>query len=453
MNEAFYLFLHSWVIKVREMQIGDVLVIPGGWTTYEADKNAPADIPAPNPKPLTRKQSKQAVKKNVLSDDLATKGAKAALGPKANPLAVKVLSKVAQHEANARVDQAKQDLHLEKEPKKALPAAKPAAPKRKTEKAAEHRRTVMLVMSLAANKTFTLSIVNPCGLDEKDQDTGGEYHHQQFDTVTGKMKRDPSVTFQDIPKTRLLDSSFWFMFFRLKVYPHKDNTSSFLYRTLLPYLNASPLYSNPRVKDMYKTQNGQRDESFFHLIKASMRCCLLHIGTGRPEVKRFGVELRREFVEMAHNDVRAHASRLTEEECTLVKLACQQLAKAAGKQADALPKATALKSHLEEVSVVVQACLQDGKKGDCWVEERVCKCVWLILTLDLFGSLLLTQFSSHHQDGRRCRHLLYLHRQGDPLGSMFPLVWPVPNRHWSGISSRRPRLAPYPTPRPTNPSA
>ena len=133
---------------------------------------------------------------------------------------------------------------------------------------ASHRSHVVLIaISLRGNK-FTLSVINTGKAGASSTD-GLNYHPTKFDETSGKIKRQVMLTIYDIPRFRLLDSSFWFMLLRLKALPGEGNTCTFLYQTLLPYLNSTPLrankcYTDPSsAEDAYCSVRATKDASFF----------------------------------------------------------------------------------------------------------------------------------------------------------------------------------------------
>ena len=73
---------------------------------------------------------------------------------------------------------------------------------------------------------------------------GLQYHPATFDPETGRELKQLSMTIWDIPASRLMDSSFWAILFRMQVYPSRKNNAAFLYTKLLPALNSRPLLSN-----------------------------------------------------------------------------------------------------------------------------------------------------------------------------------------------------------------
>jgi hypothetical protein len=73
---------------------------------------------------------------------------------------------------------------------------------------------------------------------------GLQYHPSKLDPSSGLELKQIAMTIWDIPRDRLLDSSFWVLLFRMQVYPDKKNNAEFLYTKLLPALNSRPLWSN-----------------------------------------------------------------------------------------------------------------------------------------------------------------------------------------------------------------
>jgi hypothetical protein len=73
---------------------------------------------------------------------------------------------------------------------------------------------------------------------------GLQYHPSTFDPETGRQLKQLALTVWNIPVSRIQDSTFWTLLFRMQVYPSKKNSAEFLYTKLLPALNSQPLRSN-----------------------------------------------------------------------------------------------------------------------------------------------------------------------------------------------------------------
>jgi hypothetical protein len=95
----------------------------------------------------------------------------------------------------------------------------------------------LYIVRNCGNERFSFTVCNT-GKD------GLEYHPNTFDPETGRQKKQLALTVWNIPATRLKDSTFWTLLFRMQVYPSKANNAQFLYEKLLPSLNAQPLRSN-----------------------------------------------------------------------------------------------------------------------------------------------------------------------------------------------------------------
>lgn len=101
----------------------------------------------------------------------------------------------------------------------------------------DYTHVCLYIVRNCGNNRFSFSVCNT-GND------GLEYHPSSFDPETGRKLKQMAMTIWDIPASRLVDSSFWTVLFRMQVYPSKKNDAAFLYTKLLPSLNARPLLSN-----------------------------------------------------------------------------------------------------------------------------------------------------------------------------------------------------------------
>jgi Variant SH3 domain len=95
----------------------------------------------------------------------------------------------------------------------------------------------LYIIRNCGNNKWTFTICNT-GRD------GLQYHPASFDPETGKELKQMAMTIWDIPGSRVTDSTFWTLLFRLQVYPSRKNNAAFVYTKLLPALNSRPLLSN-----------------------------------------------------------------------------------------------------------------------------------------------------------------------------------------------------------------
>jgi hypothetical protein len=101
----------------------------------------------------------------------------------------------------------------------------------------DYTHVCLYIVRNCGDNRFSFSVCNT-GTD------GLEYHPSSFDPETGRKLKQMAMTIWDIPVSRLTDSTFWTVLFRMQVYPSKKNCAAFLYTKLLPSLNARPLLSN-----------------------------------------------------------------------------------------------------------------------------------------------------------------------------------------------------------------
>jgi hypothetical protein len=95
----------------------------------------------------------------------------------------------------------------------------------------------LYIIRNCGNNRWSFSVCNT-GRD------GLQYHPATFDPETGNELKQLAMTIWDIPASRVLDSTFWTILFRMQVYPSRKNNAAFLYTKLLPALNSRPVLSN-----------------------------------------------------------------------------------------------------------------------------------------------------------------------------------------------------------------
>ena len=101
----------------------------------------------------------------------------------------------------------------------------------------EYTYLCLYILRRGVNNRWSFTVCNT-GKD------GIQYHPATFDPETGKELKQLAMTVWDIPASRVLDSTFWTLLFRMQVYPSRKNNAAFLYTKLLPALNSRPLLSN-----------------------------------------------------------------------------------------------------------------------------------------------------------------------------------------------------------------
>mmetsp|Transcript_15429 Transcript_15429/g.33214 ORF Transcript_15429/g.33214 Transcript_15429/m.33214 type:complete len:1344 (-) Transcript_15429:16-4047(-) len=310
----FYLFLHGFVQRVRGMRSGDVIAFPGGWTAeftpdyVEEEEEDSSD--SENEGKRARGRSGSAEAKTSGTGVATPRGLE-------SHLVMYVLTR--------------------QEGTFSLTVCNVGHPKAEQEQQLNNNE-------------------NRDG--KKPRWDGFDYHNARLDEETGKMKRNLCVTIEDIPSWRLCDSSFWFLLFRLKIYSDTSHTAKMLYETLLPYLNSKPLYANKNCFEIssmdLRTQRDVADGSFFHLLKATMRCVLMHIGLNHYQAKHISTLTRLEVCQMLRDDVE-RIDGLREGDAILIHLACKQLADNGAKQSIEGENSPTSTEHLQEIASLINA--------------------------------------------------------------------------------------------------
>jgi hypothetical protein len=98
---------------------------------------------------------------------------------------------------------------------------------------------ILLVIDRPRTDYFRLAIINQtpgCGLE----------YHPSSASQQPYIKRKLTLVIDEIPFARLHDSSWWFLLFKMQIWPldREMHAGKFFYETLLPYLNSKPLYAN-----------------------------------------------------------------------------------------------------------------------------------------------------------------------------------------------------------------
>jgi hypothetical protein len=155
---------------------------------------------------------------------------------------------------------------------------------------------------------------------------GLQYHPASFDPETGRELKQLAMTVWDIPKDRILDSTFWTLLFRMQVYPSRKNCAAFLYTKLLPSLNSRPLLSNldQGPADYLEVPNPITAQSYHPLA------CLALTSTPSPQArpsKYTKLLVMNAAVDLAYAEIaNAPPSSMDPEDTRILKLSGRNLA-------------------------------------------------------------------------------------------------------------------------------
>jgi hypothetical protein len=155
---------------------------------------------------------------------------------------------------------------------------------------------------------------------------GLQYHPASFDPETGRELKQLAMTVWDIPRDRILDSTFWTLLFRMQVYPSRKNCAAFLYTKLLPSLNSRPLLSNldQGPADYLEVPNPITAQSYHPL--AVLALTSTPSATARPS-KYSKLLVMNAAVDLAYAEIaNAPPSSMDPEDTRILKLAGRNLA-------------------------------------------------------------------------------------------------------------------------------
>jgi len=155
---------------------------------------------------------------------------------------------------------------------------------------------------------------------------GLEYHPCKFDQSSGKQERQLAMTIWDIPATRIRDSTFWVLLFRMQVYPHKRNNAEFLYTKLLPALNDRPLMANLELgpSEFHEPPDPIAAATFIDLARLALTSS--PVPGSRPS-KYASLLLMNAAVELSYQSIAdARPSSLDPEDTRILKLTGRNLA-------------------------------------------------------------------------------------------------------------------------------
>ena len=132
-----------------------------------------------------------------------------------------------------------------------------------------------------------------------------------------------ALSIYNIPSSRVCDSSFWALLFRMQVYPSKRNTAKRLYTQLLPALNNTPLRANldpsggSTKSEFHPPPDPRASRSYHHLALLAFSTDAAP-GTASAEFEQ--LNLRHLAMNQARKDVEVHSAGTLEAEDAKVRI-------------------------------------------------------------------------------------------------------------------------------------
>jgi hypothetical protein len=96
-----------------------------------------------------------------------------------------------------------------------------------TQKRLKEEHMLVYIIHREKDGNFSMDVVNTSGVSLN-------YHATKGDQLSNDTQYNSCMSFKGIPIGKFIDSSFWFMLFRMLVYPGKENHAGVLYERLLP---------------------------------------------------------------------------------------------------------------------------------------------------------------------------------------------------------------------------
>jgi len=163
---------------------------------------------------------------------------------------------------------------------------------------------------------------------------GLEYHPssvQHFPVI----KRKLSFCIEGIPPERLQDGSFWYLLFKIQLFPSEFHTAAVVYDSLLPYLNSTPLWGNEFAKDedSFRPLPMSEDQSGFSTVAEA--CVIATRLRGFPRGLEVFVGIMRKWglCKIIQAELDSTSAQLSPADNILIKIACKDLARTAAEEA------------------------------------------------------------------------------------------------------------------------
>ena len=170
---------------------------------------------------------------------------------------------------------------------------------------------------------------------------GKDYHYSTYTSDylhnPPNIKMTKTMVIDDIEADRILDTSFWFLLYRLIVYPSKNNTARHLYELLLPALNNKPLYlnineSDPDIELTSLPKNN--DPTLIHATLEAIRYSI-SVLLSNLRAKSICFMIHYQLIYMLKNDLNSiDITNFSTSQATICDISCRTLARIAANEAE-----------------------------------------------------------------------------------------------------------------------
>ena len=152
------------------------------------------------------------------------------------------------------------------------------------------------------------------------------------ETTTGELLQAQSIALYDVSAELVANRSFWFVVFRMLVYPSKKNGPQHFYEKILPMMNKKPLLANKYgyeglsnvYSDKWPEPASSGDVSHFQAVLEGVRHTLIWSGLLPTQANCVALFIRFTIVQWLECDLKTAPIR--ESDAVLVDAACKQMA-------------------------------------------------------------------------------------------------------------------------------
>lgn len=169
---------------------------------------------------------------------------------------------------------------------------------------------------------------------------GVNYHPQIDCEYYPKSKHQCAIIFEDIPRHRLIEESFWYMLFKMKVISDSSHGPEMLYEVLLPHLCGNLVYTavSKKLERNGHWETIQRSGTcFMRSILTSLRFMMKRDGFSRLQQKQLFVALRLAYVDIVSENLEQKelgpqsSHLINESDIQLIEIACDQATRSVSK--------------------------------------------------------------------------------------------------------------------------
>ncbi|KAK3264394.1 hypothetical protein CYMTET_26864, partial [Cymbomonas tetramitiformis] len=138
------------------------------------------------------------------------------------------------------------------------------------------QHAVLMVLYKMEDGTYSAGLCNT--------GSGLEFHSTCASSPLGEIKYSACAALEGIPAWKVEDSAFWWIFMKPLLFPNDQNGPRQLYEKVLPFLNSRAVRSNPVCEAEWRPRSRGGDPSHGQCVLAGLRFMLRAQGLDAPAV-------------------------------------------------------------------------------------------------------------------------------------------------------------------------